>query len=883
MQKFLQISFSLLIPIMLLASPKVNVQKVVPAYKLKDYKIVLDGKLTEPVWQKAPVKDFTQRDPNEGGSPTEETNVWVAYDETNLYVAAHLKDSHSQMIDANLARRDAHIESDWFTFFVDPYNDKRTGYYFAVNAGGTMSDGVLYNDSWDDETWDGIWEAKTSIDETGWFVEMRIPFSQLRFKESNEMTWGVNFSRDIKRNKEYDYFVMVPKKESGFVSRFALLEGLNGIKPKQRFELLPYVVQKANYLVHDQSDPFYKSKQYKTSLGADLKIGLGTNLNIDATINPDFGQVEVDPAVINLSAFESYFQEKRPFFIEGSNVFLFGIGGANNNWGFNFSWPQLFYSRRIGHSPQGTTSSAEYLNTPNETRILGAAKLTGKLDETTSVGAVSAITERTFATLFNNGIQTSEEVEPFTHYGVFRAKRELNGGNQAVGFMFTTVNRSLNNNALESLLAKDAFTFGLDGFSFLDENKEYVVTGAFAGSYTHGSKEYLQLLQEKPYRYFQRPDATYERFDPNRTSLGGWYGRAMLNKQQGSFYINAALGAVSPGFEHNDLGFQFAADRINGHLVLGYRWFEPDGFFRKKQIYLAHARSYNFEGNMLQSFFWSTSTFQFMNYWQFQIIAAYGFEGLNASATRGGPLVINPSGSSFQTDLTTDSREKIIFELTSSYDKDDYGSEIYSIGLNTEWKPNSQLSISAGPQFEQNNDQRQWVGNFEDPTAVNTYGNRYVFAHINQKVLSANIRLNWTFSPTLSLQLFLQPLLAVGDYNGYKEVAKPRSSEINRYGAGGSTINYDSASNVYTVDPDGNGPAKPFEFANPNFNFKSLRGNAVLRWEVSPGTIFYFVWSHDQQNYDDAGSFEFGRDLRNLWKSAGNDVFAVKFSYWLDI
>ena len=191
---------------------------------------------------------------------------------------------------------------------------------------------------------------------------------------------------------------------------------------------MPYVVQKAQSLVHDANDPFYKSSQYKTSIGADFKIGLGTNLNIDATINPDFGQVEVDPAVINLSAFESYFNEKRPFFIEGMDNFYFGIGGVNNNWGFNFGWPELFYSRRIGRSPRGATSDADFVQYPSETRILGAAKLTGKLDETMSIGTVSAVTERTYANLWNSGRQTSEEVEPLTYYNVLRTKKEFNEG-----------------------------------------------------------------------------------------------------------------------------------------------------------------------------------------------------------------------------------------------------------------------------------------------------------------------------------------------------------------------------------------------------------------------------------------------------------------------
>ncbi|MBX3009550.1 MAG: carbohydrate binding family 9 domain-containing protein [Melioribacteraceae bacterium] len=872
----------LIIPIILLAERKSTNHKSVPAFKISRTEIEVDGKLNEPFWNGEAVTGFVQKDPQEGNPATEETNVWVAYDEDYIYVAARLKDSQPNMIDLSLTRRDAGYESDKFAFFVDPYNDKKTGYFFVVNASGSISDGILFNDSWDDDTWDGVWEAKTSVDEFGWIVEMKIPFSQLRFNKADEMVWGVNFGREIKRLKEQSYFVMVPKNESGFVSRFAELKGLKNINPSQRFEILPYIVQKAQYLKHESDDPFYKSNQYKTTLGADLKIGLGSSLNIDATINPDFGQVEVDPAVINLSAFESYFQEKRPFFIEGSSTFMFGIDGANNNWGFNFGWPELFYSRRIGRSPQGSTSDANYINYPTESRILGAAKLTGKIDEQTTIGAISAVTERTYAKLYNDGLKTNEEVEPFSHYGIIRLKRELNGGMQSVGLIATSVNRDLSYTPLSGSLAKNAFTFGLDGYTFLDDKKIYVVTGAFAGSYIHGTKEFMGLLQKKEYRYFQRPDATYATFNPNLESLGGWYGRLMLNKQEGDFYINAALGAASPGFEHNDLGFQFAADRINSHLVLGYRWFQPDGIFRRKMIYVAHARTFDFEGNLLSNFIWANTNFQFENYWGFGLRGNYTFETFDKFSTRGGPLMLRPSEYVLDFNSYSDSREKLIFELYGTYAKDKIGGSYKQFELDFDWRPNSQIQFSIGPGIQISREQNQWVGNFDDVLASKTYNTRHVFARLDQKVISGNIRLNWTFTPQLSLQLFMQPLFAVGDYSNYKELAKPRSLDFFYFGQNGSSINYDKTKEEYTADPDGQGGASPIVFNNPNFNFKSLRGNAVLRWEFMPGSIFYFVWSHNQQNYDDPGNMDFRRDFKNLWNAKGDDVFMIKFSYWFD-
>ena len=858
--------------------------KFAKALKVTDL-IKLDGKLSESIWKKPSLNEFTQKDPLEGEPSSETTNVWVAYDESSIYIAAKLYDSQPQNIDVSLSRRDNWIDSDWFIFYVDSYNDKKTGYYFAVNAGGSIVDGVLYNDSWNDDSWDGIWESSTMIDDDGWSVEMKIPFNQLRFQESDNMKWGVNFERQIKRNNESAYYVMVPKNESGFVSRFAELQELSGIKPKQRFEILPYVVQKAQYLDHDDSDAFYKSNQYKTTLGADFKFGFGSNLTLDATINPDFGQVEVDPAVVNLSAFETFFDEKRPFFIEGSNTFAFGIGGANNNWGFNFGWPTMFYSRRIGRAPQGDILE-EYddysVDSPMETKIIGAAKLTGKINETTTLGVISALTERTQARIFTDmGETLKQEVEPLTHYGVLRTKKEFNDGNQSVGLLFTSVNRNLSDSNLRSGLAKEAYTFGLDGWTYIDEDQAYVLTGAFSGSYTSGSKEYMIDLQEKPYRYFQRPDASYARLDSGLTSLSGMYGRLMLNKQKGNFYINSAIGFVTPGFDHNDIGFQFNADKINAHTVLGYRWFEPDGFFRKHWSYAAVFRSYNFDGDFVHGGFGTFNYFQFMNYYRLQLNAFYNPETRNNRLTRGGPIALYPSNYYFELNAETDSREKLILEIGSEYARDHIGGRFYSFSTNIVWKPNSQIYLSFGPQYSNNNERIQWVDNIEDESAFNTFNHRYLFAEIDQKTLSANIRVNWTFTPTLSLQAFIQPLFAVGKYNRFKELAEPGSMNYNVFDE--QNISYNAEEEEYTIDPDGSGPADKIIFNNPDFNFKSFRANVVLRWEITPGSIFYFAWSHDQNHDEHPGNFNFNRDFKDLWNAPANDVFLVKFSYWVDM
>ena len=857
-------------------------QTKVQAYKVKG-SIKIDGKLNEKVWENPPVDHFIQKDPKEGETATEKTKVWIAYDDSYIYCAAKLYDSNPDSIRGRLARRDNFGDSDWFGVAFDSYHDRRTAFYFIVNPASSIEDGVFYNDSWSDNSWDGVWECATSIDSDGWNVEIAIPFSQLRFNKSDEMVWGVDFVREIVRKQEEDHFVFIPKKESGFVSRFAQLVGLKGIDPKQRFEVLPYLVQKAQFLVHDNNDPFYKSNQYRTMVGADIKVGLGSNLTFDGTINPDFGQVEVDPAVVNLSAFETYFQEKRPFFIEGANIFSFGYGGSNNNWGFNWGNPEFFYSRRIGRRPQGDVGDNSYVNYPTETKILGAAKVSGKIGENWSLGAINALTERTYADVDFEGKRSSVEVEPLTNYAIFRSQKEFNKGKQALGMIFTSVNRDLRIPDLKSNLSKQAYSFGLDGWTFLDSSETYVLTGYAAGSYVQGSKEFLINLQEAPLRYMQRPDAKFGKIDSNRTSLSGFVSRFALNKQKGNFYLNTALGIVTPGFETNDAGFQWKANAFNSHLVLGYRWFDPDNIFRNKNVYFGIAREFDFDGNITNNVLGYLSNGQFLNYYGFYFNVFYIGEVYSRNATRGGPLVRNPSGTEIDVGAYSDSRDKIVLNFDTYYFGNDWGSKYLSTSVGIEWKPTSALNLTISPYFEKNLVKVQWVTNIDDPTAVNTYNGRYVFAELNQKTISANIRVNWTFTPKLSLQLYVQPLVSVGDYNRFKELAQPGTKNYNVYGNNGSTIEYNKDDNVYTVDPDGSGPAENFSFDNPDFNFKSIKANLVLRWEFLPGSAFYFVWQNNKENYDDPGSFYFRRDFKNLLSAQPNNIYLIKFSYWLDI
>ncbi len=864
----------------------VQVKQEVFAVRINQF-VNVDGKLNEDFWKNiTPVSQFTQKDPDEGKKATEQTDVKIAYDDAALYIGARMHDSSPDSIIARLVRKDVDITSDLFGIFLDPYYDKRSGFYFGVNAAGTLYDGVLYNDTWDDESWDGVWEGKVNIDEKGWTAELRIPFSQLRFHNPNgkpgqnsENVWGVNLRRDIARNNEQDYFVYVPKNENGFVSKFAELKGIEGITPPGKFEVLPYITTRAEYTHPEAGDPFSNGSDYIPGVGADIKVGLGTNLNLNATINPDFGQVEIDPAVINLSDVETFFSEKRPFFVEGSTIFNFGQGGATNYWGFNWSSPDFFYSRRIGRSPQGSTPDADYTEYPDGTHILGAAKITGKIGDDWNVGVIQSLTQREYARLQNNGIRSEVEIEPTTYYGIFRAQNEINDGYQGLGFISTVTNRFFKDERLRDDINKDAYTFGIDGWTFLDSSKTWVISGWTGLSHVTGSQSRITDLQSNSQHYLQRPDAESFSVDSSATSLTGYAGRVYLNRQRGNFFFNSAFGFISPKFDINDLGFLWRADYLNMHVGAGYFWTEPTSIYRYLEAGGAVFRSYDFDGNITWEGIFHFGFIRFLNYYTINWNLAYNPETINNRRTRGGPLSINKPGYQVNAYLSSDDKKDIILGAgfyTYQRTDDAYN---WDFDASVEIRPSSNVSISVGPYYSIVKETVQWVDAFDDVTAVKTFGKRYVFANLDQKTFGAAIRLNWTFSPELSLQIYAQPLISSGDYTNYKELAAPKTYEFNEYGKGNSTFD----ESTLTVDPDGSGPADSFQIDNPDFNFKSLRGNAVLRWEFVPGSVLYFVWTQTRTDSEEMGNFRFGQSFSRLLKAEADNIFMIKFTYWLNM
>ncbi len=838
--------------------------------------IVVDGVLDPAEWSGARhISGFVQRDPTEGAAATESTTVYVAYDNDALYVGARLFDASPDSILARLGRRDANVHADEFTFYVDAYHDRRSGFFFALNAGGMLSDGLLFNDDWDDDSWDGVWEGRVSTDSLGWSLEMRIPYSQLRFSQAESHVWGVNFRRLVARKNEVSYYVLRPKNESGFVSRFADLVGIDGIRPRPRIEVLPYATGRAQFGPRAAGDPFYDGSAYAGTVGADLRAGVGGGLTLNATINPDFGQVEVDPAVVNLSDVETFFDEKRPFFIENSSIFNFGVGGATNYWGFNWAGPDFFYTRRIGRAPQGGLPAADYADVPDGATILGAAKLTGKVAGSWNLGVLSALTQRETARIDSAGLVRRVEVEPLSYYGVARLQKEFPEGRQGLGFMTTLATRDLADPRLQDQLNSSSAFAGVDGWTFLDRDKEWVVTGWLAGSQVRGTAARIASVQQDPRHYFQRPDARNFGIDSGATSLTGWAGRVYLNKQKGNWFSNSAVGVLSPAFDVHDLGFMFRTGLVNAHAGAGRQWTQPGTVVRRAELGGAGFRTWDWDGNVTWTGVFHFGWVQFLNYHSVNWSLAYNPETVNDRRTRGGPLTLNPPGYQANLEVDSDGRKAWSWGLgggtyvRSSADRNAW------LNASINYRPAPNLSLSFTPGLFVNRTPTQYIGGFADTTATMTFGTRYVFASLRQTELSGGVRLDWTFSPRLSLQVYAQPLVSVGDFGAFRGLARPRSYDFDVYD---DPDTYDPA--TQTIYPNGRAAGDAIALYDPDFTARSLRGNAVLRWEYLPGSTLYLVWTQSRAAFLDAADFNLGGSMGDLFGSPAENIFMAKLTYW---
>lgn len=842
--------------------------------------IAIDGRLDEGAWLRAqPATDWIQRVPNNLAKATQRSEARVLIDETNVYVGFRLFDTHPESIGVQLARRDVgDTFTDWAWVGFDSYFDRRTAFVFAISPRGAQRDGYVFNDVEFDDQWDAVWQSSARVDSLGWTAELRIPLSQLRYAAGDSTRrWGINFLREIARNGESDYWSPRNANEPGDASRFGDLAGLGALKGRLPLEIIPYVRSQINTTPPDPGNPFRRASANETAIGVDLRTRLPKSLTLTATVNPDFGQVEADPAVVNLSAFEVFFNERRPFFLESADAFAFGGTTTDND----NDAPNFFYSRRIGRRPQRSPSGgAAFTDVPSQTPILAAAKISGTTPGGWSLGILNATTGRESGRYqTTTGSIARENVEPLTNYNVTRARRLLRGGFTSIGAFGSLVTRDLSDTLFHPLLTRTAAVYGAD-FQHAWGNRTWALSGVVSRSDVRGEEGVITRLQRANYRTFQRPDASHLELDPTRTSLQGGYYALSAAKTGGRLTGSITAEQIDPAFETNDAGFQTRSDLRSLSTALFYRQPSRTSRFQSWGAGIFSTTAWNTAGDNLERRLATFSEVQFHNFWSLSWEGNIETGQYNDRLLRGGPIAARPVSSRHEFGIETDARRRLIAGLGVEVSVDRGGNRSQSVGLELDWRPLPAARVRVEPEFAASDITNQYVTSVGDALATSTYGRRYIFGDVRQREARLNTRLDWTFSPYVSLQLFLQPFASAGRFLSYKEFLRPKEFAFARYGETRGTSS--RAGGRVTVDPDGAGSAASFSFAEQDYTARELRGNAVLRWELRPGSSLFLVWQQTRDAFfDGTADLDAASQLGSLLNEPARNVFLVKLAWWL--
>jgi hypothetical protein len=833
--------------------------------------VAIDGRLDEPAWTSAPRNGgFTQRFPKDGAKATHDTQFAVLYDDDAIYVGVWALDPEPAKIRRTLTRRDVDALADTIAIGVDSYHDKRTAYVFQINAAGVQRDMMLFDDRAEDSTWDAVWTGEVAVTSEGWTAELRIPLSQLRFAAGTTQEWGLQVVRMVARSREQSAWSPWPRTGNQIVSRFGVVDGITVTKPSRRLELLPYASGGVHARTIEDGDPLNQPLGALGGAGVDIKYGLGPAFTLSATVNPDFGQVEADPSQVNLSANELFFAEKRPFFLEGVDLFKLPIGSGGN------LIEGAFYSRRIGAAPPQPDVDYDYIAAPTATTIYSAAKLTGKTGGW-SVGVLDAVTGEEQATIIDpGGVRMTPVVAPLTNYAVGRLKRDLRGGNTTVGVAATSVHRSLDGSPLENLHHDQAYTAGAQ-LTHRWGGNAWELDIHNVSSYVHGSAAAITRTQRLNRHLFQRPDADHVKVDPARTSLVGHGASWAVGRSGETKHWRWATGGDlrTPGLELNDAGFQVSSDRIENWLWSEYRDDDPgDTVLNWRAETVLFALS-SFEPQLLTYGSDASISAELASYWQLRHGWHVEAGGWDPIALRGGPALRTDTRVSSQSSVRTDSRKDIVGEVWLGGARNVAADAMQvNTGAAVNIQARSNIDVFVALDWTQRTEPMQYITQVDD-TAGRTH---YVFGTIAQTVAALTARVNWTFSPRLSLQAYAQPFIAAGNYRELKDVDNPHAGRFaDRFHVlqGNDYMEVDG-----TVHVSHNGT---YTFARPDFNFGELRSTVVLRWEYRPGSAVFAIWSHGRSKGVDDGRFDLGNDLSNLATAPAEHIVMVKANYWIGL
>ncbi|MEZ4903242.1 MAG: DUF5916 domain-containing protein [Spirosomataceae bacterium] len=851
----------------------------------------LDGILDDKAWQAVDWGgDFIQFQPNGGMTPSQPTAFKILYDDRFLYVGYRCYDAAPDSVVKRMSRRDE-FPGDWVEINIDSYHDLRTAFSFSISASGVRGDEFISNNgnNWD-TSWNPIWFAKTHLDEQGWTAEVKIPFSQLRFGSENNPTeskriWGFQVTRRLFRKEERSNWQYIPQNAGVWVSAFGELHGLKEVKPQKQIEIAPYIVGKTETYKTQEGNPFATGRDNKLTMGLDGKVAITSDLILDFTVNPDFGQVEADPSQVRIDGFQNFFQERRPFFIESRNIFDYQLTGSEA--GDDYDSDLLFYSRRIGGSPHGypDLDDGEYGRVPQNTPILGAAKFSGKTKKGWSIGLLESVTQRVWATVDKKGKRRKEIIEPLTNFFVSRIQKDFNGGQTVIGGILTGVQREsspLSDN-LQDMLHKGAYSGGID-FLHYWKNRTWYARGNAVFSHVVGSKAKILATQMAFEHLFQRTNASEMGIDPDRTSLTGTGGTFRLGKIGGKsgkhgevFKFETGLTYRSPELEINDIGFMLTANEINHFTWAGVQWQKQIGIFRNARINYNHWSRWDFSGQFLYQAFNTNLHGNFKNNWRVGSGTTWMPYRISNNALRGGSSLRQPAGINHWFYIQSDSRKKITANL-QTFNYWGFGQTArqsnYSLGLQAQ--PINALTVSVGIGVNKNyRKQDQYV------SLIDVGGQqRVIVSELNQQTLRYTLRLNYNITPDLTLQYYGQPFITRPLYKNFGYVIDPLNKTYDARFHRFSEKEIHFENNTYYVDENRDGVVD-YSFDKPDFNFVQFRSNLVARWEYKAGSEFYLVWS--QGNTPDVGQdFDkgVGQNLfDNLFSEQARNIFLLKFTY----
>jgi hypothetical protein len=840
-------------------------RKQAQAVRVPDGSIDVEGRLDERVWREAPaLTDFVQKEPVEGGSPTDRMEIRFVYDGGALYVGARMYSTDPVL--SPLGRRDEGDQAERLIVSLDPYLDRRTASAFGVTAAGVRLDTFFPQD--DDFPRDAgfnpVWRARTAIDAEGWTAELWIPFSQLRFTDRNPQVWGLNVQRVVPSLNEEVFWALVSRTEERWTSLFGDLTGITGITPSRRLELLPYVASTSRVVgASGGSASFPDRSSVQGRVGLDAKIGLGSNLTLDATVNPDFGQVEADPAEVNLSAFETFFPERRPFFLEGSQL----LNGRVNNY---------FYSRRIGAVP-AVTDPDDFVEYPSTATILGAVKLTGRLASGASIGMLGAVTGAEWARRADtSGGFGRERVAPATTYGVARVQQEFGAPGSQMAAMATVVHRDFEStDPLASLLARTAISLSADS-TFRLKDGEYEAQLYTGVTHVAGEAPAINRVQRSSQRYLQRPDADYVHYDPTRRSMTGGKSGAVFGRRNGRRWLwQGETLWEFPEFDPTDIGRSSTTDGIVARGFLEYRDTEPGRWRRNYSLRATTTNEWNFGGDAQRLSLQPRALVTWPNFWETQLTLILNARTQDQRLTRGGPSMERPKGWRTNLRLQNSGAAQTRGVLQGAYARDEDGGLVTQATATLTVQPGPQWQLSVGPAYEREVDTQQYVTTVAGGSSE-TFGSRYVFAHIDRSTYSTQVRMNYTFRPDLTLDFYGEPFAASGRYDHVGELVKTRTRLIRPYGTDGTELTPPEGEDQRVTDG-----AATFTIPVKDFNIQSFRSNLVLRWEWRPGSTLYLVWQQDRASESLRRTRTSFSDMFESVGQSGDNYFVLKASFWL--